>query len=42
MMILKKWRDELVTDLWNYYENSKQFIKEIIDVELPFLILILI
>lgn len=32
----KKWRDELVTDLWNYYENSKKFIKEIIDVELPF------
>lgn len=32
----RKWRDELVTDLWNYYENSKKFIKKIIDVELPF------
>ncbi len=32
----KKWRDELITDLWNYYERTPNFIKEVLDVELPF------
>lgn len=32
----KKWRDELITDLWNYYEKTSEFIKEVVDVELPF------
>lgn len=32
----KKWRDELITDLWNYYEKTSSFIKEVLDVELPF------
>ncbi len=32
----KKWRDELITDLWNYYEKTSKFIKEVVDVELPF------
>jgi len=32
----KKWRDELITDLWTYYEKTPGFIKEIVDVELPF------
>lgn len=32
----RKWRDELITDLWNYYEKTKSFITEIVDVELPF------
>lgn len=32
----KKWRDELITDMWNYYEKMSEFIKEIVDVELPF------
>jgi DNA helicase-2/ATP-dependent DNA helicase PcrA len=32
----KKWRDELITDLWNYYEKIPEFIKEVLDVELPF------
>ncbi|MBU0459565.1 MAG: ATP-dependent helicase [Nanoarchaeota archaeon] len=32
----KKWRDELITDLWNYYEKTSNFIQEVLDVELPF------
>jgi len=32
----KKWRDELITDIWQYYEKTPSFIKEIVDVELPF------
>lgn len=32
----KNWRDELITDLWNYYEKMPEFIKEVVDVELPF------
>lgn len=32
----KKWRDELITDLWNYYEKTPEFIEEVVDVELPF------
>lgn len=32
----KKWRDELITDMWNYYEKTSGFIKEVVDVELPF------
>ncbi len=32
----KKWRDELITDLWTYYENTPKFINEVLDVELPF------
>lgn len=32
----QKWRDELITDLWNYYEQTSNFIKEVVDVELPF------
>jgi DNA helicase-2/ATP-dependent DNA helicase PcrA len=32
----KKWRDELITDLWNYYEKIPEFIKEVLDAELPF------
>lgn len=32
----KKWRDELITDLWTYYEKTSDFINEVLDVELPF------
>lgn len=32
----QKWRDELITDMWNYYERAPTFIKEVLDVELPF------
>lgn len=32
----KKWRDELITDLWIYYEKTPGFIKEVLDVEIPF------
>ena len=32
----KKWRDELITDLWNYYEKTPNFITEVLDVEIPF------
>ena len=32
----QKWRDELITDLWNYYEKTPNFIKKVVDVEIPF------
>lgn len=32
----KRWRDELITDLWNYCEKTSEFIKKVIDVEIPF------
>jgi len=32
----KKWRDELITDIWTYYEKIPDFIKTVVDVELPF------
>jgi len=32
----KNWRDELITDMWNYYLNVPNFINEVIDVEIPF------
>lgn len=32
----KKWRDELITDIWKYYEKTPNFIKDVVDVELPF------
>jgi len=32
----KKWRDELITDIWQYYEKTPGFIKKVVDVELPF------
>ncbi|KKN02762.1 hypothetical protein LCGC14_1114480 [marine sediment metagenome] len=32
----KQWRDELITDMWNYYQNVPNFIKEVLDVEIPF------
>jgi DNA helicase-2/ATP-dependent DNA helicase PcrA len=31
-----KWRDELITDLMNYYEKTPLFIKEVLETELPF------
>jgi DNA helicase-2/ATP-dependent DNA helicase PcrA len=32
----KKWRDELIMDLYNYYEKTQEFIGNILDVEIPF------
>ena len=32
----QRWRDELITDIWNYYEKTPAFIGKIVDVELPF------
>ena len=32
----KQWRDELITDMWNYYQNIPNFINEVLDVEIPF------
>jgi len=32
----KQWRDELITDMWNYYQNIPNFIEEVLDVEIPF------
>lgn len=31
-----KWRNELITDLWRYYQDTSNFIGEVVDVELPF------
>ncbi|MCD4822574.1 MAG: ATP-dependent helicase [Methanococcoides sp.] len=31
-----KWRDELITDLWTYYEKTDNFLTEVLDIELPF------
>jgi len=31
-----EWRDELITTLHDYYRNTSNFIKEVLDVELPF------
>ena len=32
----EKWRNELITDLWNYFEMTHSFINKIVDIELPF------
>jgi len=31
-----KWRNELITDLWRYYQNTSNIIGDVVDVELPF------
>lgn len=33
---IKKYRNELISDLWKYYMNSENFIEEVVDVELPY------
>lgn len=32
----EKWRNELIMDLYNYYEKTQDFIGNIVDVEIPF------
>ena len=32
----QKWRDELITNFWNYNEKTSTFIGKVVDVELPF------
>jgi len=32
----KQWRDELITELWEYYERTPDFINEVIEAEFPF------
>jgi len=32
----KNWRDEVIIDLYNYYEKAQNFIGSILDVEVPF------